>query len=309
MLSKTKLIIILACLNEEKYIDRAIKSILNQKMEDWILFCQDNNSQDNTFMIMSGYGQKDDRIRVRRLPTTVEAHESFNSAANWALSNSSSEFVTWFSGDDFFVEPYYFEKLIEASESLKLSNVIAAPKFLLESESNSLDSKLFTFDLDVPDSGTRLSRFIDNWLNVCVLYAIYPREIFIVVLNSKSGKLSSYLGSDWWWSYSVVRNFQIRNVDVTFRKTHHLGGWRHANKSFITNGKRLQYFTLISQKPKFIFNHFFRQKHRFSILSDKWILIFLLKTYKAMFKEYLSGIFKIYRVIVSRLFLTKKKSH
>jgi glycosyltransferase involved in cell wall biosynthesis len=309
VLNKTKLIIVLACLNEEKYVDRAIKSILNQKMEDWILFCQDNNSQDDTYAIMTKYGQIDNRIKVRRLPTTVEAHESFNSAAEWALSNSISKFVTWFSGDDFFVEPDYFEKLIETSESLSNSNIIAAPKFLLESESNSQDSRIVSFDLDVPDVDLRLSQFINDWLNVCVLYAIYPRKIFIDILNSKNGKLSSYLGSDWWWCYSVVKNYQIKNVDVTFRKTQHQGGWRHSKNSLTSTGRSFRYFLFISQRPKFIYNHFFLQKHRFGIIGDRWIIIFLLKTSTTMLKEYFSGLLKLYKLLVRRLFFIKKKSH
>jgi hypothetical protein len=129
---------------------------------------------------------------------------------------------------------------------------------------------------------------------------MYPRDIFIQLLNSDQSKLSSYLGSDWWWSYALIKDHQIRNLDVTFRKTQHDGGWRHFNEERIGGSRFKPYVNFLLIKPKFLYNHFIVERCRFNIISDKWIVILFFKTIFVMFKEYFMAFLKSYKLFVKR---------
>ena len=56
--------IIVNCYNGEKYLDFAIKSILNQNYKNWELIFFDNNSKDDSRSIIKKYKDKNKSERV-----------------------------------------------------------------------------------------------------------------------------------------------------------------------------------------------------------------------------------------------------
>jgi len=274
--NSSSILIILPVHNEGKYIERALNSILMQTHTKWTLFCQDNASQDNTFEIISRYSESDSRINIRKRSDRVNAAESSLSAASWALNSDQSLYVTWFSGDDFWIDNDYLEKLLRELEfSTGLPECIAVPKFLLQSEEKPSSHQTFELSLNFQSRNRRLRKFIKSWLNVCVMYGLYRRTEFEKLCNSEKSRFSAYLGSDWWWSYFAVKDCKLISVDVTFRKTHHEAGWRH-DESLTREAKNIWQKTTLhfSLRYEFFWKHFILEKNRYNLVQDFWVIVF-----------------------------------
>lgn len=54
----------MAVYNAEKWLYKAVESVINQSHEDWELICMDDGSTDNSLDLLQDYADKDSRIRV-----------------------------------------------------------------------------------------------------------------------------------------------------------------------------------------------------------------------------------------------------
>jgi len=109
--------IIVPTYNSEKFIKRAIDSILNQTFQDFEIIIIDDASMDKTVEIVKNYCEKDKRIKLFQL------NENSGGPAkpfNVGIKNSSGEFVAFLESDDEWLSKK-LEKQIEIFE--KFSNV------------------------------------------------------------------------------------------------------------------------------------------------------------------------------------------
>ncbi len=92
-----KVSIILTAFNEERYIRKAIESILNQTFTDLELIIVNDGSNDSTLSIINSFD--DSRI-------TLISHENIGPGAsrNGALEYASGEYVMYLDGDDWYRE-------------------------------------------------------------------------------------------------------------------------------------------------------------------------------------------------------------
>ena len=302
------ILIILPVLNEEKYLERCINSVLRQNFKNWKILSQDNYSDDKTTEILDKYAKLDNRISYRKSKIRLNAAESFNSCAEWALKSVDSEYIMWLSGDDFLIEENYLSALVSQSTQNN-KNYLSCPKFLLQSEELPSQKQLFEMDLGDKNMNKRLFSFMKSWLNVCVMYAFYPREVFEDIFSNPKSKLSEYLGSDWWWSYFVVKNYNVEICNVTYRKTHHEDGWRHGN--VVKSSKmslRNRIASILLSKFRFLNDHFIKNRKRFNLLSDPWVSYFFIKTIFSIFAHYLKIMSILFQKSLRKFSLIKKKS-
>jgi glycosyltransferase involved in cell wall biosynthesis len=82
--------------NGEKYLEGALRCLLNQSYEDFELIISDNASTDATEAICQDYAAKDPRIRYSRNDTNIGASRNYNRVFHLA----SGEFFKWASYDD-----------------------------------------------------------------------------------------------------------------------------------------------------------------------------------------------------------------
>ena len=86
--------IIMNCFNSEKFIRKAIESVLSQNYQNWELIIWDNLSEDNTKKIIDQFN--DDRI----LYFCSGKHLMLGAARNEALKKSSGKYITFLDSDD-----------------------------------------------------------------------------------------------------------------------------------------------------------------------------------------------------------------
>jgi teichuronic acid biosynthesis glycosyltransferase TuaG len=97
--------IITPVFNSEKYIGKAIESVLNQTYPSWEMILVDDMSTDRSMEIVGEYMQKDERIKLIKLSENSGAAV----ARNTALNASVGRFIAFLDSDDLW-KPEKLEK-------------------------------------------------------------------------------------------------------------------------------------------------------------------------------------------------------
>ena len=90
--------IIINCHNGEKYLDKAIKSVLGQNYKHWEIIFFDNNSKDKSSSVLKKY--KDRRIKYFRVQKTYSLYK----ARNLAIAKCKGELVSFLDVDDWWLK-------------------------------------------------------------------------------------------------------------------------------------------------------------------------------------------------------------
>ena len=102
----TKLIsIIVPVYNAEKYVNRCIKSILNQTYTNFELILVEDGSSDASGLLCDDWAKQDIRIKVIH-----KENGGASSARNCGLNMAVGEYITFVDSDDW-IEPYMYECL------------------------------------------------------------------------------------------------------------------------------------------------------------------------------------------------------
>ncbi|WP_405294789.1 glycosyltransferase family 2 protein [Methanobrevibacter sp.] len=96
-----KVSVILAVYNEEKYIKKAIESVLNQTLDDFELIIVDDGSTDATSEIINSFDDS-------RIKTIFQTNQGPGASRNNALDIASGDYIAFLDGDD-----WYSENLLE----------------------------------------------------------------------------------------------------------------------------------------------------------------------------------------------------
>lgn len=94
--------------NGEKYVERAVDSVLEQTFDDFELIISDNASTDSTPEIASHYSKIDDRIKYRRNSENKGAAKNFNIT----FGEASGQYFKWLSSDEW-IEPTFLQKCVD----------------------------------------------------------------------------------------------------------------------------------------------------------------------------------------------------
>jgi succinoglycan biosynthesis protein ExoO len=106
--------IILAVLNGEQTIRKAIESAQSQTIRDIEIVVVDDGSVDRTGDIVASLAASDPRVRLLRLPKNI----GVGGARNAALAVAAGEWITILDADDWY-EPPRIEVLLKAAQNLK----------------------------------------------------------------------------------------------------------------------------------------------------------------------------------------------
>ncbi|MBN1469633.1 MAG: glycosyltransferase, partial [Fusobacteriaceae bacterium] len=105
---KPLLSIIVPVYNTEKYIEKTIKSILSQKLQNFELILVDDGSPDNCGVICDMYAKIDSRIKVIH-----KENGGLSSARNAGLDEAEGDYIGFVDSDDY-LEPFMYKKLVDA---------------------------------------------------------------------------------------------------------------------------------------------------------------------------------------------------
>jgi glycosyltransferase involved in cell wall biosynthesis len=100
--------------NREKWVGKAIESVLENTFQDWELIFVDNASTDKTVDVIKKYSEKDKRIRLIQLPTYQESAISY--CLNIGIKNARGKYYVQLDSDDEYSK-YTLEEVADYMES------------------------------------------------------------------------------------------------------------------------------------------------------------------------------------------------
>lgn len=90
-----KVSVILPIYNQEKYLKKALDSLLNQTLEETEFICVNDGSTDNSLEILKQYSQKDKRVKILN-----QNNQGSGAARNSGLKIAKGEYITFLDPDD-----------------------------------------------------------------------------------------------------------------------------------------------------------------------------------------------------------------
>jgi glycosyltransferase involved in cell wall biosynthesis len=137
--------------NGERYLARAIDSVLAQSYRDFELLIVDNASDDSTGEIAASYASRDGRVKYLSNTVNLGAAPNFNRA----FAESHGKYFAWLSSDDYW-EAEFLEQCLTPLEA-DPACVLALPKIRVVDE---VDKEVeLVDDLDAVDARCPADRY------------------------------------------------------------------------------------------------------------------------------------------------------
>ena len=105
--------------NGERFLEEAIKSVLNQTFTDLELIITDNGSTDKTPEICKKYTLIDERVRFESCKENIGASKNFNKG----FRLSQGKYFQWLAHDDY-IHPTFIEKAVEILDKYCTINLV-----------------------------------------------------------------------------------------------------------------------------------------------------------------------------------------
>ena len=154
---KDLITVVIPIYNVEKYLERCIKSIINQTYKNIEILLVNDGSPDNSKEIMEKYKENDKRIKC-----FYKKNGGLSDTRNYAINIASGKYICFIDGDDYientFVEKLY-NKIIEDKSDLawcnfnlvnddgKYDEIIINDKNIYDFEMPSACNKLYNVDI------------------------------------------------------------------------------------------------------------------------------------------------------------------
>lgn len=182
---KNLISIIIPYYNSGLFIERTLKSIVNQTYSNWELLLIDDGSSDNGPEIINKYIQNDKRIFSLKRPE-IGYKRGGRGAKNYGYLKSKGEFVVFFDSDDYMLPNYLQERIAVMLDDSKVDVVFT--DFGWKVSSNLIPTKIYTYD----------SQFNTNFPN----------------LNTTTAFWKSYSDLNFFWvpSNMMWRSFSIKKM-------------------------------------------------------------------------------------------------
>jgi glycosyltransferase involved in cell wall biosynthesis len=144
--------------NGERYLGKAIQSILDQSYPDFELIISDNASTDSTGQICRDFAARDNRIRYSRNKENIGAARNHNRVFELA----SGEFFKWASHDDLYPREM-LERFLEIFEKAPSSTGVVYSYFeVIDEFGNSLEVRTDSIEKRDPRPHMRLAQLLLN---------------------------------------------------------------------------------------------------------------------------------------------------
>lgn len=156
--------VILNCYNGDKYLKEALTSVEAQTYKNWELIFLDNQSKDNSKLILKSFQNK----KFRYFKT--KKHMSLYSARNLAIKKAKGEFISFIDADDTWQKKKLEEQINLFNE--KNTAVVYGNLFV---KKNKITKKYFNYNLK---RGYIYKDLVRNY-NIGILTAIIKKKILI----------------------------------------------------------------------------------------------------------------------------------
>lgn len=140
--------------NGERYLEEAIKSVLGQTFEDFVLIISDNASTDRTAEICRDFALQDNRITYVRNQENIGAGKNYNRLFELA----HSKYFRWFNADDV-CAPELHEKCVAVLDDNPDAVLCYGKTRMIDQNGDHMEDYDDNLDLQQSAADERLARF------------------------------------------------------------------------------------------------------------------------------------------------------
>jgi glycosyltransferase involved in cell wall biosynthesis len=209
--------------NGEKYVGKALDSILGQDFEDFELIISDNASQDKTGDICRHYAEKDKRIRYSRFQRNTGVVNNFNHV----FKLSRGEYFKWAAHDDE-CHREFLGRCVEVLENAPDSVVMVYPQAeTIDEEDRSIRKGSDRIGSGDPRPHRRLARALRFMILCDPVFGLIKAGFL-----RKTQLIGPFFGSDVVLLGELAMLGEIREIDgILFRLRNHPQRSMKANPS------------------------------------------------------------------------------
>ena len=118
--SSGKISVIIPVHNAEKYIDKAVQSVMEQNYTNWELLLIENGSEDASLEICKKNAEKDSRIQVLK-----EKYKGAGSARNTGLCSAEGEYIVFIDADDYLPDKSVFQRYMNIAKQIRADIIVS----------------------------------------------------------------------------------------------------------------------------------------------------------------------------------------
>ena len=157
--------------NVEKFLDKCLKSIVEQSLKNIEIICINDGSTDNSLKIIEFYAQKDNRIKIIN-----KANSGYGDSMNKGLAFAKGDYIGIVESDDF-VDSNMFEVLYQYAQEYKADVVKSSFNFYWENPEKIVYYNSFNIDKISVDFEINKIKLLKSPPSIWA--AIYKREWLI----------------------------------------------------------------------------------------------------------------------------------
>jgi len=172
--------------NGERYVARAIESVLAQDFPDFELIICDNDSGDATIAICGSYAKQDSRIQLHRNSRNIGLAGNFN--RTFALARGI--YFKWVAHDDWHA-PTSLRLTVEKMEQHPEAVLCATGVSLIDEHGHEFDHWIPSVDLRDPRPHVRVQRLLTTLGETHPMYGLIRSSAL-----EQTDLIQSYVGSD-----------------------------------------------------------------------------------------------------------------
>lgn len=217
--SSPKVSIIMPCYNAEKYIEKAIQSVLEQTYRNFELIIIDDNSDDKTAQIIEKFAENDFRIKY---VIKNKSERGISASMNKGIEMSRGKYITRMDSDDVIVPEKIFRQVqfLDKNEDYGICSVNIA---MMDNLGNIYNENVYP-EQKVPSEWTFL------WTNPvpnapCMYRTSIIKENNITFKNLKTAEDYDFLGS-------LITKTKVYMINLP------LYYYRHSKKSTYNKNKK-----------------------------------------------------------------------
>lgn len=214
--------IIIPNYNNEKYIEFAINSILNQSYTNFELIIVDDNSRDSSVEIVKQLQQRDDRIKL--IENSKNCGRSIS--RNNALDYSSGEYVAFCDGDDAWCENK-LEIMIERMENDKDIDMMFSDSYIVDENGGLVVNSFYDFfklKKHFSTESIKENLYLTNFINTPTVVIRNKPSIKRIRFDKNLKYLEDWI---YWFEISQCANkIEFINQPLSFYRVHSNNSWK-----------------------------------------------------------------------------------
>ncbi|MFO0982808.1 MAG: glycosyltransferase family 2 protein [Planctomycetota bacterium] len=232
--------------NGERFLRRALDSLIGQDFRDLEIIVCDNASTDGTAAICREYERRDPRVRYSRSPINVGASGNFNRAVELARG----EYFKWLAHDDE-CEPTFVTRCLAEHQAAPHLVLVYPRTMFIDDASQPIEPDREAIDVRGARPHQRLARLVDK-LNLCNPHLGLIRTSAL----RQTRRIGGFIAADYVLLAELAMLGEFREIpEYLLKRRIHRGSHRQANRT------RAE-----------LANWFSPGKHRLGFLSERSIL-------------------------------------